>query len=71
MLYSQPYLLGLGCREVRFDEDADRMRRKLEEMSTISGVYVDLEEYPSSESGGWGGAAVEDGTSGGYVWKVK
>lgn len=55
---------------MRFDEDADRMRRKLEEMTTISGVYVDLEEYPSSESGGWGGAAVEDGTSGGYVWKV-
>ncbi|CAM9544469.1 unnamed protein product, partial [Hapterophycus canaliculatus] len=60
-----------GSREVRFDEDGDRMRRKLQEMSTISDVYVDLEEYPSSESGGWGGAAVEDGTGGGYVWKVR
>lgn len=68
---SQPFILGVWCREVRFDEDADRMRRKLEEMITISGVHVDLEEYPSSESGGWGGAVVEDGTNGGYVWKVR
>lgn len=60
-----------GSREVRFDEDADRMRRKLQEMSTISDVYVDLEEYPSSGSGGWGGTAVDDGTAGGYVWKVR
>lgn len=58
------------CREVTFDEDADRMRRKLEEMSTISRVHVDLESYPSSTSGGWGGTAVDDGTEGGYVWKV-
>lgn len=60
-----------GSREVRFDEDVDRMRRKLEEMSTISDVYVDLEEYPSADGGGWGGAAVDDGTPGGYVWKVR
>lgn len=60
-----------GAREVRFDEDVDRMRRKLEEMSTISDVYVDLEEYPSTDKGGWGGTAVDDGTPGGYVWKVR
>ncbi|CAM9932498.1 unnamed protein product, partial [Ectocarpus sp. 13 AM-2016] len=60
-----------GSREVKFDEDADRMRRKLEEMSTISDVYIDLEKYPSSDSGGWGGTAVEDGTAGGYVWKLR
>lgn len=46
------------------------MKRKLEEMSTIFNVHVDVEEYPSSGSGGWGGTAVEDGTAGGYVWKV-
>lgn len=60
-----------GSRKVRFDEDVNRMRRKLEEMSTISDVYVDLEEYPSAGEGGWGGAAVDDGTLGGYVWKVR
>lgn len=46
------------------------MKRKLEEMTTISSVHVDLEPYPSSSSGGWGGIAVHDGTEGGYVWKV-
>lgn len=60
-----------GSREVRFDEDVDRMRRKLEEMSTISDVYVEREEYPASDAGGWGGTAVVDGTPGGYVWKVR
>lgn len=53
-----------------FNEDADRMMRKLEEMSTITDVHVTLKEYPSAESGGWGGTAVDDGTEGGYVWKV-
>lgn len=60
-----------GSREVRFDEDVNRMQRKLEEMSTISDVYVDREEYPSAESGGWGGVAVDDETVGGYVWKIR
>lgn len=60
-----------GSREVRFDEDVNRMRRKLEEMSTISDVYVELEEYPSADEGGWGGTAVDDDTPGGYVWKVR
>lgn len=58
-------------RDVRFDEDAERMKRKLEEMSSISRVHVDLEPYPSSSSGGWGAAAVDDGTKGGYAWKVR
>ena len=60
-----------GSREVRFDEDVDRMRRKLEEMSTISDVFVEREEYPAADGGGWGGVAVDDGTPGGYVWKVR
>lgn len=60
-----------GSREVRFDEDVDRMRRKLEEMSTISDVFVEREEYPAADGGGWGGIAVDDGTPGGYVWKVR
>lgn len=59
-----------GSREVRFDEDVDRMQRKLEEMSTISDVFVELEEYPAADGGGWGGVPVDDGTPGGYVWKV-
>lgn len=60
-----------GFREVWFDENADRLGRKLEEMSTIARVHVALEQYPSSDSGGWGGTAVNDGTEGGYVWKVR
>lgn len=55
---------------MRFDEEPERMRRKLEEMTTISSVHVDLDPYPSNSSGGWGGVAVDDGTPGGYTWKV-
>lgn len=54
-----------------FDEDASRMKRKLEEMGTISSVHVVLEQYPSSTSGGWGGVAVENNEEGGFVWKVR
>lgn len=57
-------------RTVNFDEDPRRMERKLEEMTTIDEVYVDMEPYPSRNSGGWGGVAVQDGEAGGYVWKV-
>lgn len=56
---------------MKYDEDAGRMKRKLEEMTTISAVHVDLEPYPSSSSGGWGGIAVDDDTEGGFVWKVR
>lgn len=56
---------------MRFNEDSARMKRKLEEMTTIAKVHVDLEPYPSSTSGGWGGTAVVDGTAGGYVWQVR
>lgn len=55
---------------MRFDEEPERMRRKLEEMTTISSVHVDLDSYPSNSTGGWGGVAVDDGTPGGYTWKV-
>lgn len=47
------------------------MKRKLEEMGTISSVHVEREQYPSSTSGGWGGVAVENNAEGGYVWKAR
>ena len=63
-----------GARKVSFDETAERMKAKLEEMSTIGAVHVTREEYPSSVSGGggWGWAPVAvDGTPGGYKWTVR
>lgn len=68
---SFPSISWNSGRRMNFDEEASRMKRKLEEMTTISGVHVDLEPYPSNSSGGWGGKAVDDGTEGGYVWKVR
>lgn len=64
-------LIRVSSREVRFDEGPDRMKRKLEEMSTVATVHVELEPYPSTSGGGWGGIAVDDDTDGGYVWKVR
>jgi len=61
-----------GPRMVDFDEPAQRLKRKLEEMSTIGQVDVRRYEYPSSSSGGWGKQPVTaDGIYGGYQWVVR
>ena len=39
-------------------------------MSTIGGVFVTTECYPSCSSGGWGGTPVVPGAVGGHEWKI-
>ncbi len=61
---------GEGSRTYSFDESPQRMKRKLEELSSIGSVFVTRNCYPSCSSGGWGGLAVAPGTRGGYEWKI-
>ena len=58
-----------GPRRLKYNETADRMEKKLEEMLTIGTVHVERHEYPSSSSGGWGDRAT-DTTFGGLEWRV-
>jgi hypothetical protein len=64
------YESSSGPRTFTFDESPQRMIRKLEEMSTIGGVFVTKECYPSCLSGGWGGTPVVHGAVGGHEWKI-
>eukprot|EP00937_MAST-01D_sp_MAST-1D-sp2_P008134 g8134.t1 len=59
------------ARTMSFEETAPRMELKIDEMETVADVSISREEYPTASSGGWGEAAVTDGTTGGYVWKVR
>lgn len=59
-----------GPRTIHFNETADRLAHKLNEMDTVGYVYVERYYYPSSTSGGWGGVQVSDGTYGGYEWRI-
>jgi hypothetical protein len=61
----------LGPRTVSFEETADRMEKKLEEMTTIGNVEVRRYMYPSSTSGGWGKQQSSDDTYGGYEWRIR
>lgn len=70
----------IGRRQVRFDEDEDRLQRKLNEMNTIGRVIVKKIKYPSTAtgctdsscSGGWDDQPVAvPGTRGGYRWRVR
>ncbi|KAG6950482.1 hypothetical protein JG688_00014143, partial [Phytophthora aleatoria] len=71
---------SLGPREIFFDEDPDRLQRKLNEMDTIGRVTVKRFKYPSSAtgctdsscSGGWEDIPVKNpGTRGGYRWRIR
>ncbi|OWZ23328.1 Titin isoform N2B [Phytophthora megakarya] len=71
---------SFGPREIFFDEDPDRLQRKLNEMDTIGRVTVKRIIYPSAAtgceasscSGGWEGLAVQNpGTRGGYRWVIR
>jgi len=59
-----------GPRKVAFNEPADRMKRKLEEMFTVGSVFVERYEYPSQYSGGWGDMLIDDDSVGGYEWRI-
>jgi len=69
-----------GPREISFDEDPDRLQRKLNEMDTIGRVTVKRFKYPSTTtgcddsqcSGGWDDEPVMNpGTRGGYRWRIR
>lgn len=71
---------AIGPRQVAFDEDPERLERKLNEMNTIGRVTVDRFKYPSSAtgcsdstcSGGWDDQPVDSaGTRGGYRWRIR
>ncbi|RLN26461.1 hypothetical protein BBJ28_00021725, partial [Nothophytophthora sp. Chile5] len=71
---------SFGPREVPFDEDPDRLQRKLNEMNTIGRVTVKRFNYPSTAtgcadsacSGGWDDQpVVNSGTRGGYRWRIR
>ncbi|GMF63741.1 unnamed protein product [Phytophthora fragariaefolia] len=71
---------SLGPREMAFNEDPDRLERKLNEMDTIGRVAVERFEYPSVDtgckdslcSGGWDDQPVGNpGTRGGYRWRIR
>ncbi|POM78768.1 Hypothetical protein PHPALM_3665, partial [Phytophthora palmivora] len=71
---------SFGPREIFFDEDPDRLQRKLNEMDTIGRVTVKRVIYPSAAtgckdsscSGGWEDRAVRNpGTRGGYRWIIR
>jgi len=65
------YLSSSGQRTFSFDESPQRMKRKLEEMSTIGTVFVTKDCYPTGcSSGGWGGTPVVPGTIGGFEWAI-
>jgi len=61
----------LGPRQVWYNEDASRLERRLNELTTIGAVHVDMYQYPNTTTGGWGGVAVADGTEGGYEWRIR
>ncbi|KAF4149257.1 Fibronectin type III domain [Phytophthora infestans] len=71
---------SFGPREIFFDEDPDRLQRKLNEMDTVGRVTVKRYKYPSSAtgctdpscSGGWDDVRVKNrGTRGGYRWRIR
>ncbi|KAG6623132.1 Titin isoform N2B [Phytophthora cinnamomi] len=71
---------SFGPREMAFNEDSERLERKLNEMDTIGRVAVERYEYPSVDtgctdslcSGGWDDQPVENpGTRGGYRWRIR
>jgi len=59
-----------GPRNVSFNETADRLKRKLEEFTTIGEVAVHRFEYPDPAAGGWGDVKISTGTVGGYEWRI-
>jgi len=59
-----------GARLMSFDESASRLKRKLEEMTTVGVVHISRSEYPAASMGGWGDILVSDNTRGGYEWQV-
>ncbi|ETK95924.1 hypothetical protein L915_01206, partial [Phytophthora nicotianae] len=71
---------SFGPREIFFDEDPDRLQRKLNEMDTIGRVTVKRFKYPSAAtgctdsscSGGWEDIPVKNpGARGGYRWRIR
>ncbi|KAF0703542.1 hypothetical protein As57867_007585, partial [Aphanomyces stellatus] len=69
-----------GPRTVHYDSTSDRLERMLNEMNTLGLVKVSKFNIPSIAmgctttacAGGWDGAVVaNDGTRGGYRWKVR
>ena len=70
--FTVDFFSAQGPRSVIFDETAERMMMKLEEMSTVGDLHIERTEYPSSLSGGWGSEPVlVDGTPGGYRWNIR
>lgn len=70
----------IGPRQVAFDEDPERLERKINEMNTIGRVTIDRFKYPSTAtgcsdstcSGGWDDQPVDSpGTRGGYRWRIR
>jgi len=59
-----------GSRVVAFNETAERLKKKLEEMPTVGDVWVTQSAYPSATSGGFGAVEVADGTIGGYEYQI-
>lgn len=57
-------------RFVSYQETALRLKRKLEEFITVGTVNVERFQYPSNSTGGWSGFGVDDGSLGGYEWRI-
>jgi hypothetical protein len=69
---SGSFLIHVGGlpRLVSYEETALRFKRKLEEFNTVGSVYVERFKFPSNVTGGWSGVGVDDGTRGGYEWRI-
>ena len=60
-----------GPKTVYFDETPERLQKKLEQLQTVSKVFVEKFEYPSNITGGFGNVPVlVDGTLGGYEYRI-
>jgi len=59
-----------GPRLVEFNEPPIKLKRKLQQFTTIENVLVTQSQYPSSKTGGWGAVKVDDGALGGLEFQV-
>ena len=54
-----------------YDEPADRLQTKLNEINVIGNVFVTRDCFPSCSTGGWGNMPVQDsGVEGGLIWHI-
>ena len=54
-----------------YDEPADRLQMKLNELNVVGNVFVTRDCFPSCTTGGWGNMPIHDAdVEGGFIWYI-